>query len=298
MSDLPWFQFYPNDWLAGTRGLSAVETGIYITIIATLYDRAAPLPNDTERLARMCGAGKRQFVSALQRLLDDGKLCLVDGGIWNTRVDEELKNRNDKREKAKEAAEARWSGKTKENQSPRDATASNEQCQTDASQKSEVRSQKSDSLASPAVVDGKPAAWVALGQKISDSLGLTNDPRWMGNWSIVNAWMAKGFDGELDIWPTVVAIVERKKALGQSLPKSLNYFSRAIEENHKRRVESGVAAPLPRAGQEVFLVKQGSREFAAWIAHYKGQGRKTGFMENMREMTVPSMMPPQEAKAA
>lgn len=142
MSELPWFQFYPNDWLAGTRGLSAVETGVYITIIATLYDRAAPLPNNPERLARMCGASKRVFVAALERLVDDGKLMMDARGIWNARVEQELQSRNEKVERNKKAAESRWEWKTEQNQRESDADALQPQCQNDAI--SEVRSQKSD----------------------------------------------------------------------------------------------------------------------------------------------------------
>ena len=51
-------------------------------------------------------------------------------------------------------------------------------------------------------------------------------------------------------------------------------------------------------GQEVFIVKNGTPEFAAWIAHDKAKGLKTAFKENLREMTVPSLFPPELEKAA
>ena len=53
----------------------------------------------------------------------------------------------------------------------------------------------------------------------------------------------------------------------------------------------------PHAGQEVFVVKNGTPPFDAWIAYKKAQGLKTAFLEKQPELTVPSIMPP-EAKAA
>lgn len=52
------------------------------------------------------------------------------------------------------------------------------------------------------------------------------------------------------------------------------------------------------SGQVVFIVKNGTPEFAAWIAHDKAKGLKTAFKENLREMTVPSLFPPEMEKAA
>jgi len=53
----------------------------------------------------------------------------------------------------------------------------------------------------------------------------------------------------------------------------------------------------PHAGQEVFVVKNGTPPFDAWIAYKRAQGLKTAFLEKQPELTVPSLMPP-EVKAA
>lgn len=298
MSDMPWFQFYPNDWLAGTRGLSAVETGIYITLIATMYDRAGPIPNDIGMLSRLCGCSQRQFRDAVDRLVEANKLMVTEAGLWNQRVADELQARETKSVKAKSSAESRWGKKHKQKQNTAYANAPKQQCETDASQKSEVRDQKSDSLAN-AKQDAPPQAiCVELGQRITDRMGVTNDPRWMGNWSIVSVWLSQGYDPELDIWPAVSAIVDRKKATGQKMPGSLSYFTNAIADHHKRRSEGGKVATIPANNQEVFLVKRGSPEFRAWISHYKSRGMRTKFLEEQTEITVPSTWPPQTSKAA
>ncbi len=55
--------FYPSDWLAGTRGLSDAETGVYITLIARMYEMAGPIERDDNRLARLCGSRtKNSFI--------------------------------------------------------------------------------------------------------------------------------------------------------------------------------------------------------------------------------------------
>lgn len=111
MSALPWVRFYPSDWLAGTRGLSAAETGIYITLIASMYERGEPIPEDHARLARACGASNSSFKAALEVLVDGRKIVRVDGGLWNNRVGKESAHRTGVSDAARQAGLA--SGKAR-----------------------------------------------------------------------------------------------------------------------------------------------------------------------------------------
>lgn len=111
MSALPWVRFYPSDWLAGTRGLSAAETGIYITLIASMYERGEPIPEDHARLARACGASNSSFKAALEVLVDGRKIVRVDGGLWNHRVGKESAHRTGVSEAGRQAGLA--SGKAR-----------------------------------------------------------------------------------------------------------------------------------------------------------------------------------------
>lgn len=140
MSDSPFFQFYPSDWLAGTRGLTAAETGIYITLVAMMYEANGPVPADMKRLSRLCGSTATAFKKCIDGLIETGKLTLDERGFFNHRVGIEIEKRNKKRSSASENANSRW-GKTKEKQSPSDAGASNPQCETDAIQNPESRVQ-------------------------------------------------------------------------------------------------------------------------------------------------------------
>lgn len=116
--------FYPSDWLAGTRGLSAEETGVYITLVARMYEMAAPIERDDHRLARLCGCKTRpSFVKALEYLISEGKISETDEGLFNERVQKEIKNTTEKSDKAKAAAQSRWDRKPSKN---------NDTCNADA----------------------------------------------------------------------------------------------------------------------------------------------------------------------
>lgn len=143
MSDMPWIRFFASDWLAGTRGMSASETGIYITLVASMYERGAPVPEDHVRLARLCGASAVAFKAALENLVGDGKIRRVDGGLWNGRVDRECAIRAEKSLAGKQAAAARWQ-KGKQNQRPADADAVPPHGAGFASQTPESRRQEPD----------------------------------------------------------------------------------------------------------------------------------------------------------
>lgn len=139
MSKMPWVRFFPSDWLGGTRGMSAVETGVYITLIATMYERGEPIAEDHSRLARLCGASNSAFKKALETLLGEGKIVRVDAGLWNDRVEKEQVYLSDKSEVGSRAANARWQRKDKENNGCDDADALQTQCQGNANQKPDTR---------------------------------------------------------------------------------------------------------------------------------------------------------------
>jgi len=141
----PWFKFYPSDWLGGTRGLTAAETGIYITMIAMMYERAAPIDMDRRRLARLCGCPAGAFNKCLDALIDAGKIIETDAGFWNDRVGIERQEREVASQNGTDAARVRWSkqaGKSQVKQPTPDAPALPDACGADAS--SEARDQKEE----------------------------------------------------------------------------------------------------------------------------------------------------------
>ncbi|MCA0846100.1 YdaU family protein [Salipiger thiooxidans] len=109
------YAFYPSDWLAGTRGLTAAETGVYITLIAMMYEREGPLDMDRARLARLCGIPAGSFKKAVQVLIEEGKIVETDGGLWNARVPKEIEKTHRKINAGKAGADARWQSDEREN---------------------------------------------------------------------------------------------------------------------------------------------------------------------------------------
>lgn len=133
MSKNPYIPFYPSDWLAGTRGLSAAETGVYITLISMMYEREAPLDFDHKRLARLCGTTSQTFKASLSVLIEEEKIIETDAGLWNERVDAELEKRSEKSHRNSESAKVRWK-KDKQKQRRTDANAMPTQCERNANQ--------------------------------------------------------------------------------------------------------------------------------------------------------------------
>ncbi len=135
MSANPWFRFFPSDWLAGVAGLSAAERGVYITLLAIMYDHGGAIPRDDARLSRQCGIPKAGFARALDSLISTGKIVVENGCLFNSRAKTELTERENKSSAASASANSRWQ-KTKTNQPSSNASACASalptQCENDA----------------------------------------------------------------------------------------------------------------------------------------------------------------------
>jgi uncharacterized protein YdaU (DUF1376 family) len=51
--------FYPQDWLVKTGGLTAEQCGVYIQIIALIYATRGPIQNDPHRIAGLLRCSSR-----------------------------------------------------------------------------------------------------------------------------------------------------------------------------------------------------------------------------------------------
>jgi uncharacterized protein YdaU (DUF1376 family) len=137
MSGLPWFKFYHQDWRAGTAKLTSSEKGVYIDLLAAMYDEGGSIERDDAGWARVCGLPKAGFVRALKALIKDKKIIEVDGRLSNGRVEKELCASQNARSVKSQNAKSRWQ-KTEENQSSENASAMRPH--------TEVRSQKSEDI--------------------------------------------------------------------------------------------------------------------------------------------------------
>ena len=137
--NFPWFKFYPGDWIAGTSQLMAVERGIYMSLLAHMYDTGGGLKYEPKRLSMICGCSRQQLIKTVDLLLvSPGKLKLEDGFITNERVKSELETAKKLSQSASESAQARWK-KTNKNKEGTMRSHQSGICETDASQNIDKR---------------------------------------------------------------------------------------------------------------------------------------------------------------
>lgn len=93
---IPYFDFYPSDFMHGVRGLSAQEVGVYTMMLCRIYEENAPVEYHVMRLATYCGMRENTFVKTVEKLIELGKLDLVDGMLSNHRAEVEISSRANK----------------------------------------------------------------------------------------------------------------------------------------------------------------------------------------------------------
>lgn len=95
MAAPPWFRFFSSKWLGGCVGLSDRERGVYITLVALMYEHQGPIEPDRARLSRACGCrGVGDFDRSLTVLIATGKIYETDGLLFNRMAKEELRKRD------------------------------------------------------------------------------------------------------------------------------------------------------------------------------------------------------------
>jgi uncharacterized protein YdaU (DUF1376 family) len=102
-------RFFASDWLAGTRELTMHETGVYITLVAMMYEKGEPIDGDVGRLSRLCGTTAAPLSNALKRLTASGKIIEMDGArLWNAKVEIELQQSEKITHAKRQSASQRW----------------------------------------------------------------------------------------------------------------------------------------------------------------------------------------------
>lgn len=122
MSKPPAFQFYADDFLAGTMGMTQAEVGAYIRLLAHQWSKGT-LPEDPERLRRLAGGKVTETV--LAKFVADGP-----GSICNPRLKLLQEEKLAFSKKNSEAAKLRWL-KGRDDANASEAHMPNG-CQTDA----------------------------------------------------------------------------------------------------------------------------------------------------------------------
>ncbi len=95
MARIPYFNFYPTDFMHGVRGLSAQEVGVYTMVLCRIYEESGPVEYNLIRLATYCGMRVPTFTAVVEKLLLLGKLSLSEGMLSNPRAEAEIAKRSD-----------------------------------------------------------------------------------------------------------------------------------------------------------------------------------------------------------
>jgi len=251
-----WIKFFPTDWLHGTRMLTPVERGVYITLISMMYDNEGPIPNNPKLLARECGMRVDGFVKVLADLVEMGKLECSQDTIINAKTSVILQSLRDRSEKARKGGLAK-AAKDKENQQSNSALADSEQSVSTAEELLEAstsdaiqdtRSKRRDKKASK--LAKKDLGEVQLEDESDPELvdeGLEADLRHAANWfhtaprlshvKPIADLIERGLSLTDDVIPTI-----RQLAPNVEHRTSWTYFVGALEDILRRRT---AATPAP-----------------------------------------------------
>jgi len=101
----PWFDFYPERFIAGTAIMELHERGAYITLLCHQW-LAGSLPNDLRALSRLAGGDVPEAVLDKFPVCGDGKRR--NAKLENVRT-EQIERMQRNRGRAQKAASARWS---------------------------------------------------------------------------------------------------------------------------------------------------------------------------------------------
>lgn len=93
---IPYFDFYPADFMHGVRGLTATEVGVYTMLLCRIYEENGPVEYNTIRLSAYCGIRESALVKAVDRLVVLAKLTVQDGMLSNHRAMKEIDARETK----------------------------------------------------------------------------------------------------------------------------------------------------------------------------------------------------------
>jgi uncharacterized protein YdaU (DUF1376 family) len=81
--------FSPDEWIAGTLGMSLEEEAIYLRLVVRIYSHGGALPADPSELARLCGVRPQTMRRILPKLMP--KFLETGGKLTSNRCETEIK---------------------------------------------------------------------------------------------------------------------------------------------------------------------------------------------------------------
>jgi uncharacterized protein YdaU (DUF1376 family) len=88
----PWYRRFPDNFIAGTVGLTLEEKGAYSLVLDLMYVRGGPVPDEPRYIAGVCNCSVRKWNAIRDRLISLGKIHVVNGYLTNERAEKEIEN--------------------------------------------------------------------------------------------------------------------------------------------------------------------------------------------------------------
>jgi len=134
--ELPYFKFEPNQWENGNiQMLSREDKGLFIDLCSMYWSRLGDVPLKLA-LQKLCAGN----ATALNSLCDEKIIEVLDGNIFIKFLSEQLNEFEDTSKQNSKNAKDGWEKRRKQKEeSERNATALNSQCENDAIREEEIR---------------------------------------------------------------------------------------------------------------------------------------------------------------
>lgn len=88
----PWYRRFPDNFIAGTVGLTLEEKGAYSLVLDLMYVRGGPVPDEPRYIAGVCNCSVRKWNAIRAKLISLGKIHAIDGYLTNDRAEKEIEN--------------------------------------------------------------------------------------------------------------------------------------------------------------------------------------------------------------
>jgi hypothetical protein len=92
MTSNPWFRCFPDRLLSALGEMDADTQHVYAIVLLKIYARGGPIRNDARALATFCRRTMKATAGALERLIEMGRLTLVNGELSNPAAEAELEH--------------------------------------------------------------------------------------------------------------------------------------------------------------------------------------------------------------
>lgn len=86
----PWYRRFPDNFLGGINGMTLEEKGAYAVVIDMIYQRGGPIADEPRYIAGICNCSVRKWNAIRTRLIELGKLVVIDGHLMNERAGIEI----------------------------------------------------------------------------------------------------------------------------------------------------------------------------------------------------------------